>query len=257
MDDWTIAMGDWQVAIPSYRRSEIISQRTLRMLADGGVPRDRIHLFVATQEAAVYVEQVDKGLYGELVPHQCPGDVAGANNAVNDYFEAGKVVHCDDDLDGISEMTDPKTLVRVRDVAAVFDQGFAVARSHGATLWGVYPVHNPYFMRRRVMTKLCFVIGHVYGQVLKGRVGERLTVPVKADYERSLSHFMMDGALARLDWLVAETRVYAGQGGLIGVRSPENVQVAIEILQSRYPGLVRPVKRKSGWDEIRLVHPRA
>ena len=250
-------MADWNVAIPSHQRADTIGERTLRMLAEGGVDRERVHVFVGDKEADEYRSGVDPGLYGHLVTHRFGGDVTQSNNAVNDFFGNGRIVHCDDDLDGISQLVDEKTLAPVVDIPAMFEEGFARARSHAASLWGIYPVRNPYFMRRRVMTKLCFVIGHVYGQVLQGRKGELVTVPVKVDYERSLSHFMMDGCVCRMDWYVADTKVYAGKGGLVATRTPALAQDAINLLAQRYPGLVRQVHhRKRDWPEMRLVPPR-
>lgn len=249
---------DWTVGIPSYRRSDVVSVKTLRVLAEGGVPRERVFLAVTNDEIADYRRRVDPGLYASLISDVVPGSVASAHNRIVEALGPGDVVQMDDDIRALKQQTTPTTHATIADVGAVFDLGFTAARSHGATLWGVYPVCNAFYMRRRLSTGLSFCIGHCFGQILSGRGCERTTLDVKNDYERTLRHFMADGGVVRLDWIAAESVVYTGRGGMQGVRTAAAADAAIGDLQRRFPGLVRRKRRVEGheWPEIALVQPR-
>lgn len=249
-------MRDWSLAIPSYRRAGLVNERTLRAAADAGVPRERVFLFVCADEYEDYLAAVDPGLVGEIVPESPPATHAGARNAIVDHFGSGLVVQMDDDMRGLVERVDDKTLRQVEDYPALFDLGFDLTEKHNATMWGVYPVRNPYFMKDRVRTGLCLLLGGCYGQNLSGRKCERVSLDVKTDYELSLQHFMADGVLVRMEWVTCDTSVYTGSGGLIGLRDETNSQAAIDTLMSRYPGLVKTKKAKTGFPECRLVAPR-
>lgn len=61
-------MNEWVVAIPSYRRAHLVNERTLRHAAECGVPRERVHLFVAPEEYDDYAAAVDPGLVGSILP---------------------------------------------------------------------------------------------------------------------------------------------------------------------------------------------
>jgi hypothetical protein len=63
------------VAIPTYNRSETISQKSLSTLREGKVPKSRIYLFVANKkEYDIYVKNVPQNLYHKtLTPQIRPG----------------------------------------------------------------------------------------------------------------------------------------------------------------------------------------
>lgn len=246
----------WSIGIPSWRRPELVTSRSLRTLADAGVPRERVFLFVAAEELPAYRACIDVGLVNDIVPHDSPGILSGAHNAIVDTLGPGQVVHMDDDISGFSRALDTKTLEPITNLSEVIDHGFELCARTGATLWGIYPVRNPYFMKPKVTTKATFVIGHLFGQIISGRRGERNTLNIKDDYERSLNHFMMDGCVVRMDWVVADTKVYTSPGGLSTYRTPERVEAEVVDLERRFPGLVHRTKVRNGLQEI-VIRERA
>lgn len=182
--------------------------------------------------------------------------MASAHNRLVEMLGPGLLVQMDDDVRAIEQRVSPTKLAPVRDLPELFDLGFRLCAKTGSTLWGVYPVHNPFYMERRVRTDLAFCIGQCFGQILSGRACERTTLDVKNDYERTLAHFMCDGAVTRMDWVCADSPVYSGSGGLQDINRAELAEDAIVTLQSRFPGLVRrkPSKRPDR-PEITLVQP--
>lgn len=245
---------DWMLAIPSYRRHLIVGQKTLRHAAECGIPRERIHLFVTPEEHAAYVHAVDPGLVGEILPLSTAQDIAATRNAIVDHFHTGKVVSMDDDLNGMLQLAGDR-LVPIHDWAQLFDMGFALAEKNFANLWGVYPVTNHYFMRNKPRVGLALCLTGCHGQILRGRACERVSLPCKEDYERTLQHFMADGAVVRMEWVAMDTVVYKGPGGFNGVRTVEHSKFAVDELMRRFPGLVKGKRAKTGFPECRLVTP--
>ena len=52
---------DYKIAIPSYKRPEVIKQKTLRVLNEYKIPKERITIFVADEEEnQVYKKSLNK-----------------------------------------------------------------------------------------------------------------------------------------------------------------------------------------------------
>jgi hypothetical protein len=245
---------DYAVAVITHRRPTICAA-TLQLLATGGVGNDRITVFVSD---AAELPAYRAAAPGWDFRHGAPG-LAAQRNAVSAYYPAGQpVVCCDDDIapGGVVELGPDSTLRPVTDLHSLFLRGFTEARTIGATLWGVYPAANAYFMRRRVATGLRFCIGVVHGVV--NRPDEQLTCACKDDYERSLLRWEADGSVARLDWVAVRHNYDGTPGGLIatGGRTTETSRRDTEYLMARWPGIVRiNPRRKSPYTEILLRNP--
>lgn len=241
------------VVVISHARPEQCGAKTLRFLADGGIPREAVHLFVAPEEQAAYREALDPGLYGEL--HRGGRSLAEQRNRslVGAWPSGTKVVSVDDDVTELRQRTSDKATVRVTDLAAEFDRGWSTAHEQRARLWGIYPVLNPMFMRSRTSTGLYFVIGHLFGVVTTKAQWARTSFACKDDYERSLEYFRHDEAVVRLDDLAAKTKL--GAAGGIRARGDEQNRNRREVaeLLARFPEWVAIQKRRGSRGlEIRL-----
>ena len=61
-------MTDYIVAIPTYKRYDEVTKKTLPTLKKGGVPKSKIHVFVANKtEEKLYKEKMDPDTYGKIV----------------------------------------------------------------------------------------------------------------------------------------------------------------------------------------------
>lgn len=249
-------MRDWVVTIPSYKRADVLATQTLPMLAEGGVPADRIYLGIAIEELTEYQSRLDPGMYGEIIPHDRPGSFHGACEVLQAHFTPGDIVSMDDDVKRLDRKVDDKTLEPVQDVASFFDEGFDLLDRHYATLWGIYPVRNALFMKHRIRTDLVLCVGHCYGHRVSGRACESQWSDFANDYERSLSRFMADGLVVRREDVAAHSKVYSQAGGLQGIRNPANKEADIQRLSSQFPGLVARKKVKGDMPEMRLVQPK-
>ena len=97
-------MVNYVVAIPTYKRSKEVAEKTLKTLKEGGVPKSRIYLFVANKdEAAVYEKAVDPRLYNEIVVGK--KGIANQRKFISKWFDEGQyIISIDDDVEELQFM---------------------------------------------------------------------------------------------------------------------------------------------------------
>ena len=252
---------NWVIAIPSYKRSDLIQTKTLATLSRYEIPHEIITIFVATQEE--YLE------YRSVLPDTLQIVIgklglAQQRNFILDWYPVGSHVVCmDDDISAFVERTEEGGIRPLTSLRAVIDKGFAEAVKANCCLWGVYPVPNGFFMRSSVTQDLKFIIGSFWGIINPGSSGDRgihLKFSEKEDYFRTLICFERDGAVVRLNYVSPVTNYYKTIGGMQS--NPNRVRdqkLAVDFLMNRWPSLVHLNTRRknSEFPEILLRGPRA
>jgi len=243
---------DYVVAIPSYKRQDVLAKKTLKTLKDGGVPKSKIFIFMANEEErANYEKEIPKDLYNKLVV-----GVKGITNQrkfIVKYFPENQyVVSIDDDVERIEKKTGEQTLGKVTNIDKFFKDGYADLKKQGLYIWGIYPVRNPFFMKSKTTTDLKFIIG-----VLRGFINRKSkdlepspSAEGKEDYEQSILYFKKDGGVLRYNGVTTKTK-FNSAGGLGKDRFEMNKKAA-EYLQKAYPDLVTIFHRKNGMTEVKL-----
>jgi len=244
---------DYVVAIPSYKRTNELINKTLKTLKSGGVAPSKIHIFVANnEERDVYEKAVPKELYGKIVVG-VKGITAQRKFIVKHFPQNQYVVSIDDDVEQIEKMDGPTKLIKIKNVDAFFRKGYDDLKKHGLYIWGIYPVRNPFFMKPKVTTDLKFIIGVLRGTINRhdkdlepSEGGES-----KEDYEQSILYFKKDGGVLRYNNITTKTKFNA-PGGLGTERHGMN-KTAAEYLKKTYPELITIFHRKNGMPEVRLA----
>jgi len=245
---------DYVVAIPSYRRADVLAVSTLPMLLERGVPIDRIYVFVGTDQEIV---DYHSGLpVGTQVVKGAPG-MAGNRNAIARYFPDGAAVcQFDDDITDVRRLVDAKTTAPVMDLDGFIQTAFEATADAGLSMWGVYPTLNPFWMSQRVTFGLRFLVGCMWG--VFNRQAEQLVLDEKEDYERTLRRWSADGGVVRFDYVAPKNRTYKTPGGCQAshdriARSADSAAY----LMAQYPGLVAlNPRRKGAHTEILLKEPK-
>jgi len=252
-------------AIPSRARAETLVRKTLPLLDRLRIPPTSVSVFVAREEIASYSTTIRRpGTYGAAVAIRAGAvGMAAQRNAIHDHFgDDERFITLDDDIRDLAVADDPKTLRSITPMEweSIVDLGFSMCEESGARIWGLYPVPNPYFMKRRVRTALTYIGGGLWGCV--NRLSDdalRVELEDKEDYERSLRCYAADGAVVRIEYVAWRTEGYAGAGGMQadGLRTPERIRSSAEILVERFPGLATlNLTKKSGKAELRLADRR-
>lgn len=248
----TLRQYSYQIAIPSYRRPRTLKQKTLAMLNAYGISNSEVDVWLAdAQQLSEYESEFEVNPPNFIVG--VPG-IGPQRNRIEQHYEQGsRVLMLDDDLTGWQQATNPKTLEAVPDLRAIIQQGWQIADRIGAGLWGVYAVANPYFMKPRVQTNLCYVIGTVQGIICSRDPALIRVTSHGEDYEYSIRRYIKDGILARLDWLTVISNYFKEPGGLVSQRTPEMMFESIRRIEAMFPDFCKMYVRKStGNPELRL-----
>lgn len=246
------------VAIPSYKRHDIICSKTLRMLTEGGVPMKSVYVFVADKTEA---ETYKKAVPAEVHIVVGKKGITPQRQFIVEYFKKGThVVSIDDDVAGIYEKDTEGRLVNVgTGVHAFFERAFAECVKRGIYLWGVYPVANAFYMPGGVSTSLKFILGTLYGFVNRPEDKKlRPCLKEKEDFEISILYYLKDGGVLRFNDYTIKTKFHNAVGGL-GCLTQKRFQAneeAAQELKRRYPDLGYVWHRKNGMAEWRFYPTR-
>lgn len=248
---------NYDVAIPSYQRPEVCADYTVKMLRDGGVPADRIRVFLNPEDPArdEYVQRLKP--YGVLLERAEKG-LLGARNAITEFFpQDHPVASFDDDVKAVHRLRGDRT-VPVLDVDGLLTEAFRLARKHRVTLWGVSPTDNHFFMRDKREVGLWFAHGAMHGMF--NRHEHVLQIEAKADYERSLQYYDTSGGSLRLrDICFKGLPIRTAKGGMQAAYTRDErragEEAGFEALKARWGGLVRYKGTRDGYIEVALKTP--
>ena len=249
--------GDYVIAIPSYKRTEGLKQKTLAVLQQYKIPASKIFIFVADKEEEEnYRKALEPGSYHKIIV--AVKGLSQARNFIADYFPIRKkIVYFDDDVKGFLEfdISKPRHEKPLGSLETIIQRGFTECANHGCRLWGAYPSANGFFMKDTVSTDLKFIQGCFFGIINPG--SKQLHLPgngEKEDYYRSLRMFQLDGCVVRLNFVAPKTSVYGTPGGLQS--NPDRAKrenEMVNLLMKEFPNWVRlNPRRKSGFLEIRI-----
>lgn len=254
---------NWIIVIPSYKRENTIRDKTLTILKKYRIPSNRINIFVANKEQEIlYKQAIPSTDYNKIIVG-VPG-LAEVRNFISDYYPIGKrIVFMDDDISGFLEYdaTTKRKERPLRSLVGIIQRGFSEAEKYDASLWGVYPIPNGFFMKPTVSTDLKFIIGSFWGFIntgTRGPKGIKLDMSEKEDYNRTIQAYLRDEVVVRLNFVAPKTSYYKEPGGM--QTDPERLkkqESAVSELIKRYPQFItRNPARKSGFPEIRLRAPK-
>ena len=238
---------NYQICIPSYRRAETLKKKTLSVLSQYNIDPKIVTIFVADQdEYNAYKAALANTQYNIVIGKL---GIGNQRRFIQNYYPAGtKVVSFDDDISEVLYKVDDKTVKPVKDLEQdVIVKGFDECAKNGANLFGVYAVNNPMFMKDRVSVGLYFCVGTLHGMIVRHDEDLQITIDEKDDYQRTLQHFVKDGAVVRLDYITIKTKYYTEPGGMQGTdqRKEENIHKNAKYLADTYPSLCTMYIRES------------
>lgn len=217
---------EYAVAIPSYKRANLLLTNTLKTLIDGSVSPERIYIFVANkEEEAEYLETIPKDMYFKIVVGELL--LRNQRNFITRYFpENTLLVEFDDDVKKVlklitgegetrEEQKKNNKVVKLEDIHSFIIEAFNILIDNPKKphLWGVYPVKNPFFLTDKVTDDLRFIVGCMWGKI--NRHDDELTLKLeeKEDAERTLRHYKKDGSVIRFNNITIDTNYYITAGG--------------------------------------------
>ena len=260
------------IAIPSYKRSIMIKEKTLSMLKKHNIGSQKIYIFVSDDKQAYeYKHVIPKNMYNKIIVGEL--GLKNQRNFISKYFPNNtNIVQMDDDITDIKQLDFAKSKLSkktkkphkyyqtksIEHLNQFIKHSFIQCRSKNLFLWGVFPVNNPYFMNTNTTTDLRFIVGPFFGIInrkYKDRKDLLSTINEKEDVERSIKYYIKDGGVLRFNYISIETKYYRNPGGMqseMKNRKEEALKSA-QYLYDTYPQYTTLyLKKKSGYPEVKL-----
>jgi len=229
-----------RIAIPTYKRSDTIADKTLKYLKSVNYPASLIYLFVVAEEESLYREKVPEDMYGRIVIG--PLGLCEMRNRITDFFEENEIIlQMDDDVRGIKSTLPFKEIF-----STLYLRLTNLEEPCG--LAGVMPNDDTRRMKLSSTTHLTHIIGSFF--MARNHKDIQITYTEKEDMERSILYFKKYGRIVRFQGAGVSTKYTGGTGGLQAEGRIERCVAGIENLKSRYPGWLSEVVKKKGRDVI-------
>ena len=247
------------VIVPSFRRPEQCAEKTLSTLARQA-PGARVQVWLSDpQERPEYERHArDAGVHDRITVsfHEGQPGLLPNRRAAYTAQEAGWALSMDDDVERMIHRVS-EAEAEDADINRWFEEGTALADMMGATLFGVYPVANPFFMKPQVRSGLHFIYGATYAEKVTPKDTSRIPrYGLRDDVARSLLHWESAGNVLRFEEYAIVQKYLKNEGGLqAGERNPQDDEIARDWILDKWPNVTKPWVRKNGEHEIKLLDP--
>jgi hypothetical protein len=249
---------DYEIAVPSYKRSDVLVNRTLKTLGRMVDLKKRLTVFVADkEEETIYRNAIGKD-YKIVVGKK---GIIHQRRFLSSYYPKNTKLLCvDDDLFDLELLHNGKLVPFTGDLDEVVAHGFDVCRKFGAKHWGIAAFENAFYMRPYTSVGLRYICGIFHGCFAGDSVmcgDDRLLVSSNEDFETTVRSFMKYGSVVRLDWLCPKTKYFAAGGiraeigGDAEDRKADHAK-AVDDCARRYKGLCTAYTKATGDRNIKL-----
>lgn len=232
-------------AIPSYNRAD--KQVTLDYLSGMGVPKEKIWIFVQTEEDYENYQKHKDRAKIKMVP--ATRGVAARNNILNG-LKGNNILMMDDDVKAILSLNGKElTPFRERiDIAFAFNRCFEQTRGLRAKVFGIYPVANAFFMSNDISTRVAINTIFGFASDFTVRFDERFETKEDAEIcGRILKH---GSRVVRFNNLAVNADHRKDKNGYFDQwHHDENVR-SVKQLCARFPDIFAP-KKDQPW-EVRV-----
>lgn len=248
------------VAVMSHKRPQLFSDNTLKYLTDVQT-NFKIHVFCSrAHDQAKYKKFfINHPLFAQLKFINAPDDYLEKCNMIYRYFKTDtNVFFMEDDVIELSfsRIGDNK-LNKLINFDEFVHNSFSQCINQNCKIFGIYPVHNYYFMKNTVTTEFKFLIANAFGFIsTKNNKKLILHSESKTDYERSVLYYLNYGGTMRFNYISAKTNNLKNKGGLNDdlVNRLESEALGVYYLLNMYPEYFKYKDYHSTpYDEIKTI----
>lgn len=245
----------FEIAIPSFKRSSILKNKTLSLLHRHKIPKHLIKIFVRDNAELSDYKSIIGDTYQFVINNA--KSIGEVRNHLKYYYreetDIDYVLYIDDDIDEIYEYVNDKEVKVIDDLEKKVIYCFTRAKEEGARLWGVGPLSNPFFMSNKESTNLKYIIGAFSGEIVD-RERDMILCDTDhgEDFQFSMEYYLRDGCVLRFNNIAIKTK-YFGDGGINeSYGGKQNRMAALEgamkYLEERYGDMCTAIQKKWGWD---------
>ena len=250
----------YDIAIPSYKRSKLLKEKTLKILS--GIPIENITIFVRNQEELDdYTHECDETdrIYNYIITEA--SGIKNTRNFIRTYYhkkELDVVLFIDDDIDKLHVSIDKKTSKSVENLEETLEYMYNETKKRNLFFFGICGFNNPFFMSDTITTNLKYIIGAFCGIIEPHRCPlVQTSIEHGEDYEFTMKHFLTDGGVVRFNNYCITTKYYREEGGICfdlgGItKRNENAKESLTQLETEYSDMCKVVQKKNGMWDLKL-----
>ena len=231
-----------RIAIPSYKRSDTISGKTLKFLKDSSYPAEQINIFVANyDEWDLYTKAIDRSMYNEIIIGRL-GLMEQRNFITEFYPEDEILIQMDDDV---------KNIKSALPFLCIVQMGIEGLEHRTAGLFGILPIDDGRRFKNATTKHLTHILGAFF--IFRNHKDIICSHTEKEDMERSIMYFKRYGQVLRFQGAGVCTTYGKGTGGLqANVNRAINITDGITNMRNRYPEYIRIIIKKGKTTDIIL-----
>ena len=195
-----------KIAIPSYNRPKVLIDKTLPTLIKHGIKLNNIDIFL--------FDETQKEIYDTHIinKYKCCANIIVTdildlgerlNYILNEYYDEGEeVLLIEDDIREVN-----------KELIPLCEEGFKLCKEHNLFIWGISPTANNFFHKEGYSTDFKFIIGVLYGVIVRKDKDLDVSITYKCDFERTILYYMKDKGMIRFNEVCVKT-TYRALGGL-------------------------------------------
>lgn len=236
----------FRVAIPSYKRANMLGQKTLSFLAEHNIPPHLIDIFVANEEEReIYATTLPSGLYDKIIVGHL--GIARQRKFIQDYYPMNqKVFGIDDDIRGIVTLRPDFNLTEF------LESMFALCEKEKVNMWGVYPAGSLLYLKDEIRKGVLYVVACFYGYINKKDMIYPSELDTKEDWWATLERCRIDGAVLRCTYVAPKTTYWLKHGGLSESRTLEKERVHAAAVCAMFPQFTQGMYiRRNGHPDVK------
>ena len=144
-------MVNYRIVIPTYKRPQILKDKTLKLLESHNIPPSRIDILISTPEEALEYKLVLPKIYHKCIIYHYQKGIGPVRNFIQGYYKyetkVKYLVSIDDDIDKILDWDKP-----IENLDKFIIDMFYETEVRKLCLWGVSAYHNTFFMKQELST---------------------------------------------------------------------------------------------------------
>ena len=245
---------NYQIAIPTYKRYEILKSQTLITLDKLKADKNKIHIFVANQDEADKYKEIIGNDYQIVIG--LPG-IGWQRKFINSYFDKDTKVFCiDDDVKNIYQKGEKKLQLVDITLDEIVARGYALCEKYGSRVWGINHTFNNFYLKDEISVGLKYILGTFMGAYAQDWIWqdpERPLVNTGEDHHTSLRAFVRYGSVVRFEYLCLETDLDTIGGNAQSTLERDGVPRMVKHLEN----LTKVAERYPDISTVRLMNDTA
>lgn len=205
---------NYQIAIPSYKRADILQKGTLSMLNKFGVDKKRITIFVANEDELKEYTNVLGNEYKIVV---AVPNLWKARKWYNEnyYKKNTPILNIDDDVYELKTLKGDKLESANFDLDMFVSLAFKICEKNKTKIWGICPTENAFYMSNDITIGLRYICGIFHGTYAGENYlvrNDRSQESSGEDMETTLQAFKEYGCVIRFEFICPKTKYFANGG---------------------------------------------